>query len=52
MLRNKCFFQVRILRVLRLISICDLFTDSDSCVCVCVYVCRERERDISVLIMH
>jgi hypothetical protein len=29
-LRNKCFFQVRISRVLHFISICDLFTDSPS----------------------
>jgi hypothetical protein len=31
MSRNKRGFQVQISRVLRLISICDLFTDSPSC---------------------
>jgi hypothetical protein len=30
MWRNKCFFRVRIARVLRFISICVLFTDSPS----------------------
>jgi hypothetical protein len=28
--RNKCFFQVRISHVSRFISICDIFTDSES----------------------
>jgi hypothetical protein len=31
MLRNKCFFKVRISHVLRFIPICDLLTDSPSC---------------------
>jgi hypothetical protein len=36
MSRNKCFFQVLILQILRLISICDLFTDSPVDVARCL----------------